>query len=196
MKKVLKLVVLAIMVMIFAGCGKYPQTELTTVENLITEIKILEGDKYLPNEFNIINDSLNNVLISIESQKSKSSLFRNFKSVTKDLNNIIVLGDSLKLNIEVKKQEVKSQAEQTFAETNTLINEVKELIKVAPTGKDGKLALESISADLFSVEESLPEVTSLLESGDYLTALTKITALCEKTTALKTELQEVINKYL
>jgi len=74
------------------------------------------------------------------------------------------------------------------------VEEVKALILKAPKGKEGKEALEAIQGDLALVEASMAEVATLLNNGDYLTALDKVKAANEKAGGLKAELEEVIAK--
>jgi hypothetical protein len=75
-----------------------------------------------------------------------------------------------------------------------LAKEVKELLAAAPKGKEGKEALEAIQGDVVLVESFLAEVSTLINNGDYLTAVDKVKAAGEKAASLKTELEEAIAK--
>jgi hypothetical protein len=131
-------------------------------------------------------------MTEVENQKSKFALFRSYKKVTVRLNNIVTLSNTVKENAGIRKEEVKNQAQQTLAEATTLVEEVKGLILKAPKGKEGKEALEAIQSDLALVEASLAEVATLINGGDYLTALDKVKAASEKAASLKTELEDAI----
>jgi len=190
----LTIAALAGMTIMFTSCAKLPEAEMASAKAAVEAAKAAEADRYIPAEYRALNDSLNTALTEVETQKSKFVLFRSYKKVTAKLNNVVALGNTVKENAGIRKEEVKNQAQQTLAEATTLVEEVKALILKAPKGKEGKEALEAIQGDLALVEASLAEVSTLLNNGDYLTALDKVKAANEKAGGLKAELEEVIAK--
>ncbi len=190
----LTIAALAGMTIMFTSCAKLPEAEMASAKAAVEAAKAAEADRYIPAEYRALNDSLNTALTEVENQKSKFVLFRSYKKVTAKLNNVVALGNTVKENAGIRKEEVKNQAQQTLAEATTLVEEVKALILKAPKGKEGKEALEAIQGDLALVEASMAEVATLLNNGDYLTALDKVKAANEKAGGLKAELEEVIAK--
>jgi hypothetical protein len=190
----LTIVALAGMALIFTSCAKLPEMEMTNAKAAVEAAKAAEADRYVPAEYRALQDSLNVAMTEVENQKSKFVLFRSYKKVTVRLNNVVTLGNTVKENAGIRKEEVKNQAQQTLAEATTLVAEVKDLITKAPKGKEGKEALEQISSDLALVEASLAEVSTLINNGDYLTALDKVKAANDKAGSLKAELEEAIAK--
>ena len=190
----LTIVALAGMALIFTSCAKLPEMEMTNAKAAVEAAKAAEADRYVPAEYRALQDSLNVAMTEVENQKSKFVLFRSYKKVTVKLNNVVTLGNTVKENAGIRKEEVKNQAQQTLAEATTLVAEVKDLITKAPKGKEGKEALDAIQSDLALVEASLAEVSTLINNGDYLTALDKVKAANDKAASLKTELEEAIAK--
>jgi hypothetical protein len=190
----LTIVALAGMALLFTSCAKLPEMEMTNAKAAVEAAKAAEADRYIPAEYRALQDSLNVAMTEVENQKSKFVLFRSYKKVAVKLNNVVTLGNTVKENAGIRKEEVKNQAQQTLAEATTLVTEVKDLIVKAPKGKEGKEALEAIQSDLALVEASLAEVSTLINNGDYLTALDKVKAASEKAASLKTELEEAIAK--
>jgi hypothetical protein len=186
------LVALAGMALLFTSCAKLPEMEMTNAKAAVDAAKAAEADRYVPAEYRAVQDSLNTAMTEVENQKSKFVLFRSYKKVTVKLNNVVALANTVKENAGIRKEEVKNQAQQTLAEATTLVTEVKDLILKAPKGKEGKEALEAISSDLALVEASLAEVSTLINNGDYLTALDKVKAANDKAASLKAELEEAI----
>jgi len=196
MKKnvLLTIVALAGMALLFTSCAKVPEMEMTNAKAAVEAAKAAEADRYVPEEFRAVQDSLNAVLTEVENQKSKFVFFRSYKKVGAKFENVVTLANTAKENAIIQKEEVKNQAQQTLAEATTLVTEVQALIVKAPRGKEGKEALEAIKSDLALVEASLAEVSTLINNGDYLTALDKGKAAIEKATSLKVELEEAIGK--
>lgn len=190
----LTLASLAVLAFLFTSCAKLPEMEMTNAKAAVEAAKAAEADRYVTAEYRAVQDSLNVAMTEVENQKSKFALFRSYKKVTVKLNNVVTLANTVKENAGIKKEEVKNQAQQALAEATTLVAEVKDLIVKAPKGKEGKEALEAIQSDLALVEASLAEVSTLINNGDYLTALDKVKAANDKAASLKAELEEAIAK--
>ncbi|MBN1199739.1 MAG: hypothetical protein JXA23_10340 [Bacteroidales bacterium] len=180
--------------MLTTSCAKLPQEELDSANAAVEAAKSVEAHRYLAADFNALQDSLNKAMTMIETQKSKFSLFRSYKDAKALLAEVTTMADKLKEDAVVRKEEVKNEVQTTLTEVNALIAEVKTLITKAPRGKEGKAALEAIQTDLAGVEATLTEIETLVTNGDYLTAQEKVNAAKEKTTSLKTELEEAIAK--
>lgn len=182
------------MVVMFSSCAKLPEAEIANAKAAVEATKTTEADRYVPAEYRALQDSLNVAMTEIETQNSKFALLRSYKKANVMLANVVTLSNTVKENAAVRKEEVKNQAQQSLAEATTLVAEVKELITKAPKGKEGKEALEAIQNDLALVEASLAEVSTLINNGDYLTAVDKVKAAGEKASSLKAELEEAIAK--
>ena len=185
MKNVLKIIAVSVMlIFLISGCA--PKQELNQAKELIESVKVIEGDRYLSAEFTALNDSLNLAMQEIDA--------KHYKNAKKLLKEIIVNADTLKIQVPAKKEEVRNQAEAYLSGTQSLIEEVKVLIEEAPTGKEGKIALEEITFELIQIETSLVEIPVIIQNGDYLTAFEKVKVYNEKALQLKTELENVVNK--
>ncbi|MBS4057018.1 MAG: hypothetical protein KKD74_07375 [Bacteroidetes bacterium] len=182
------------MAIVFTSCAKLPEVEITNAKAAVEATKATEADRYVPAEYRALQDSLNVAMTEIENQKSKFALLRSYKKANAMLANVMTLSNTVKENAGIRKEEVKNQAQQSLAEATTLVTEVKDLITKAPKGKEGKEALEAIQSDLALVEASLAEVSTLINNGDYLTAVDKVKAANEKAASLKAELEEAIAK--
>lgn len=190
----LSLAAMFAMVIMFSSCAKVPEVEITNAKAAVEAAKAAEADRYVTAEYRALNDSLNVAMTEIETQKSKFALLRSYKKANAMLANVMTLSNTVKENAGIRKEEVKNQAQQSLAEATTLVAEVKDLITKAPKGKEGKEALEAIQNDLVLVEASLGEVSTLINNGDYLTAVDKVKAANDKAASLKTELEEAIAK--
>ena len=185
---------LAGMAILFTSCAKLPEVEINNAKASVEAAKAAEADRYIPQEYRALQDSLNVAMTEVENQKSKFALFRSYKKATAQLNNVITLANTVKENAGIKKEEVKNEAQQTLAEATTTVTEAKDLFAKAPKGKGTKEALEAIQSDIALVEASLAEVSTLINNGDYLTALDKAKAARDKAMSVKTELEEAIAK--
>lgn len=178
---------------VLTSCGKLPQTEIDTAKAVVDSATTVGADKYLPEEFMAIQDSLKSALEIVEAQKSKF-LFKNFDVATKKLQEVKAMADQAIANTEVKKVQVKEEAQAALVVLDSVLTEDKALIVKAPKGKEGKAALDEITAELTVVEGAVAETNSLIESGDFIGARDKVVAAKEKAIAINTELKEAIAK--
>ena len=69
------------------------------------------------------------------------------------------------------------------------------MVEMAPKGKEGKAAVEAIKVDLATINATVMEVPSMVESGNLLGAQTKVNAAKQKATEINNELKTVLEKY-
>jgi hypothetical protein len=184
---------LGILSLILTSCSKVPQAEIDAVNTAIEQAKTAGADVYVPEEFVALQDSLNVVMVTIESQKSK--FIKNYATVKDQLVDVTNFAVEVKQQAETKKEAVKVEIQSTIAEVKTLIETNRKLILEAPKGKEGTSALVAIKGEVDAIETSINETTTLFETGDYIASHEKAIAAKEKATAINTELTDVIAKY-
>jgi hypothetical protein len=195
MKKIaFQISALALFLVFATGCAKLPQVELDAAKAAVENAKSVEANRYLPTEFNALQDSLNAVNIEIETEKSKFFISRSYKSATEKLTSISAEAEALVTKTEEKKAQVRTEVQESFATLTSLIQEDKDLLAKAPRGKEGKAALEAIQTDITVIEASVNEINTLVSNGDYLTAQDKVNASKAKAEAIKAELEAAIAK--
>lgn len=194
MKRNLLTVIMALgMIVFLSSCGKVPQAEIDNAKLAIENARAAGSELYAPEQFAMVEDSMNAIMENIEARKSK--MFKNFKEEKAQLEGIVLLAEDTRLAAEAKKQEVMQEFQDVLATVTTLIAEDKDLLTKAPKGKEGKLALQAIGNDIAAVEESVSSANGMYAEGKYIPALDAIKAANEKAMALNNELKEVIAKY-
>jgi hypothetical protein len=185
---------LALMVVLATGCAKLPQAELDAAKASLEAAKLVEANRYLATEFNVLQDSLNAATVAVEAEKSKSFLSRDYDAITEQLVKISADAEILKTNVEERKAQVRAEVQESLVALTSLIVEDKALLVKAPKGKEGKAALEAIQTDITVIEASVNEINTLVSNGDYLTAQDKVNASKAKAEAIKAELEAAIAK--
>lgn len=186
-------IVLFSFVVLLSSCSKVPQTELDAANAAIEDARSTGANLYAPAEFNALQDSMNAVNVMIETRKGK--MFANFGEVKTKLTQITAQSAAVKTNAESRKAEVKAEVDAVMVQVNTLIAEAKTLVENAPKGKEGKAAVDAISAEISTVEAATAEATTLVEQGKWLEARDKLNAAKEKISAVNAELNSVIEKF-
>ena len=179
--------------LLFTGCSKVPQAEIDAANASIEQARASGADVYVPEDFMVLQDSLSNAMVIIESQKSK--LIKNYSEAKEHLAGVTQFAGEVRQQAEARKEALKTEIQNTIAEAKKLVESDKQLILEAPSGKEGTTALMAIKGEIDAVESSLNETSAMLETGDLLAALDKANSAREKAASINTELSEVIAKY-
>jgi len=180
-------------VALISSCAKVPQVALDAATAALDSAKTVQADVYFPAEFAALNDSLTVMLQNIETQKSKSA--KDFKVIKTNADDIAVKAAELSGNVELKKAEVKTEAETMMADANALLYEAKALVLKAPKGKEGKAVVEEIKNELTVIETSLTDAQALYDGGtNYMDVVDKVKASTESINGIIAELKEAMTK--
>ena len=181
-------------IFLLSGCQKAPQAEIDSAKASVEAARAAEANKYLAADYQAIQDSLNTALAMIEEQNSKSSLARKYDEPKRLLVVVNEMANNSVSKTQLRKDELKAQNDALINEVNAMLVENKALVLKAPKGKEGKAALDLIQQDIVAIEASIAEASSLITSGDILSANDKLTVAKEKAVAINTELNNAIAK--
>lgn len=193
-KSFLVVLMIGLIAVFFAGCAKVPQEKVDATKAAVEEARAAEANRYLPEQFNAAQDSLNAATAEIEKQNAKFALFRNYDLAAKQLDAAKMIADEAKVKTAIRKEEVKKEAETLLSEITVALDDAKKLLKKAPRGKGEKAAIQMIESELTAVETGLGDVNAVLTSGDFLSARDKAQASLTKVNSIKEELQTAIEK--
>ena len=187
------LTVLGLSALLLTSCEKVPQVEIDAANFAITEAKTAGAETYVHDSYVALQDSMNAVMVSVETQKSK--FIKNFTTAKELLAGVSQFAQEVKQQTENRKIELKAEIESVINEAEALVKSNGELILQAPKGKEGATALVAIKGELNTIETAIGEAKAMLENGELFATLDKANAAKEKATAINTELTEVIAKY-
>jgi len=180
-------------VALITSCAKVPQEALDAAKAALETAKTAQTDVYFPAEFTALNDSLNVMLQNIETKKAKTG--KDFKAIKANAEAIVTKANELAGNVEVKKAEVKANAETMMTGAKTLLDEAKALILKAPKGKEGKAVVEQIKNEITVAETSLTDAQTLFDGGtNYMQVVDKVKATTDSLNGIIAELKEAMTK--
>jgi hypothetical protein len=195
-----KLFPLVVSVVIFglvvSGCAKPPEMEIAAAKAALEEARTAEANRYAKAEYDAATNALSVADNEVANQNSKFALLRNYKQAKELYASATTASQTAKDAAAANKEKVRNEVSGLITQIQTGIDEAKTLMTNAPKGKEGKEALEAISGDLTMVETSLlPDVNTVMSSGDYLRARDQATSTLAKVDSIKSELQAAIDKY-
>jgi hypothetical protein len=193
-KTLLTLVSIVAVVALVSGCAKPPQADIDSAKQALDMAAQAEAPKYAAAEFNTAKGSLDAAMAEVEKQNGKFILFRNYGEAKKQLATALTDAGTAKSTSDTNKEMIRQEANNLLGQAQAALTEAKGLMEKAPKGKEGKAALEAISADLTAVEASLGQVTTSLNGGDFMGARDTAKAALDKVSAVKAELEAAIAK--
>lgn len=194
MKKYFVFMAAIAVVFFVSSCAKAPVAEMNAAKTALEEAKAAQAEIFLEAEFTALQDSVNKAATEIQNQKSK--VFGNYKHAAQMLNNVTTEAGSLAAKTEVRKLEVKNEIVAAQNEIVSLMEENNKLVELAPKGKEGKEAIESIKSDLSSINTSASEIQALIDSNEIIAAQSKANAVKQKAASINSELKTVLEKYM
>lgn len=184
---------LGLTTVLLTGCGKEPVAEIDAAKAAVEQAKTAGADVYVHESYVVLQDSLNGVMSTIESQKSK--LFKNYSTAKEHLAGVTQFAGEVAQQAETRKEEMKVEVQNTIAEVKLLIQSNRQLILEAPKGKEGASTLIAIEGEVNAIEQLVADAGTMYDSGEYIATLDKAKVAKEKATAINTELSGVIAKY-
>lgn len=189
----ISLLTLGLSALLFAGCSKAPQAEIDETNMAIQEAAAAEADLYAKDNYVALTDSMNSVMVLIESKKSK--FIASYSDEKEKLLQLKEYALEIKDEAAVAKQQMKDDITMMVAEVKTRLDENRALIAQAPRGKEGTTALLAIKEEVNVIDNSLTEVEGMVEKGLIIPAHDKVKAAKEKAASINAELTAVIAKY-
>jgi len=176
MKKIL-LAVIAISLVVMAGCSKPPEAEMAAAQSAINNVKAAEAEQYVPQAFRMLTDSLNAAMAMKTEQDGKFALFRSYGESKAMFERVTGMTADVINQANAEKERVKQEVTGMMAETKGLLDSVMVLLNKAPMGKDNKAELELIKNDLTNLGSEFTVAEGDFNGGKFLVARTKIESI-------------------
>jgi DNA repair exonuclease SbcCD ATPase subunit len=182
------ILITAVLSFMIWGCGgEVPQQEIDAAKAAVESAQNAGADQYVPDKFNEAKRKLDNALAEVE--KQKDAMFGSFDDAKNMLAEVQTLAKEAEDAVPGRKEEVKKEAEDLLAQIPDAVKETKKMMYKAPRGKEGMAALKMIKSELKQAEESIAEVNTAMENGEYMQARNKAQAILDKIKSLQSELQ-------
>ncbi|MBK7091466.1 MAG: DUF4398 domain-containing protein [bacterium] len=187
MKKVL-LAVIAIALLVIAGCSKPPEAEMAAAQSAINNAKAAEAEQYAPQAFRMLSDSLNGANAMKTEQDNKFALFRSYGDSKAMFERVATMSTDVINQANAEKERVKQEVTGMMAETKTLLDSAMVLLDKAPQGKDNKAELELIKNDLTNIGSEWMVAEGDFNGGKYLVARTKLESIKSRIASITAEI--------
>lgn len=189
----MRFLVLSLMILtLLVGCGKKPTQEIESTQGAVNAV-ISEGlGKYAPEDEKKLKDALASAMDEIKVQDGKT--FKNYDKAKQMLADVKKMAEEMKAALPAKKEQAKQNALSALEAAKSAVSEAKSLLAKAPKGKGTAADIQALSGDVKGLEESLAEVSGLIEKEEFSEAVTKANALKEKASGVSDQIKQALEK--
>lgn len=193
MMKTMRFLILSMMILtLLAGCGKKPTQEIESTQAAVNAV-ISEGlGKYAPEDEKKLKDAMAAAMDEIKVQDGKT--FKNYDKAKQMLADVKKMAEEMKAALPAKKEQAKQNALSALEAAKSAVSEAKALLAKAPKGKGTAADIQALSGDVKGLEDSLAEVSGLIEKEEFNEAVTKANALKEKASGVSDQIKQALEK--
>jgi putative hemolysin len=179
-------------VALLAGCAKPPETELAAAKASIDKAVAAGAETYCTQEIGKVKSDLSAAQKEIATQQEK--FWKNFDNAKAMLIKVDADAKAAEALVAPRKEEAKQAAIAAEGEAKAALEEAKALLAKAPKGKGTRADIEAFKADLKGIEDSLPEIATLIASEQYFPAKEKADALKAKAADISAQITAAMEK--
>lgn len=158
---------------LFSGCVKAPDQELAAAKAAIKAAQDVEADKYMPNNFQNVQNALSSAEAEIQIAKSKFILSRNYGRAKVLLENTTNLATQMTAEAPGAKADLIETIKERLASAQEMAKETHGDIKKVRRSK-GKEVIAQMKTDLDAAEVALEQAVTAYDAKDYLGAKKKL----------------------
>ncbi len=187
MRKAL-LAVIAISLIVMAGCSKPPEAEMAAAQSALNNAKAAEAEQYAPQAFRMLSDSLNAANAKKTEQDGKFALFRSYGESKAMFERVATMSTDVVNQANAEKERVKAEVTTMMGEIKGMLDSAMVLLDKAPKGKDNKAELELIKNDLTNLGSEWTVAEGDFNGGKYLVARTKFESIKSRIASITAEI--------
>lgn len=174
-KRVLSvLAILAMMLLVVAGCSKPPEAEMQAAQVAIDAARTAEAEQYAGASWRAAQDALNAANAAKQEQDSKFALFRSYGASKEMFVSAASLAGKASTDAAAEKERMRIEVEGLLAQGQTAFDAASAALAKAPVGKGNKADIELIKNDLMGVSAAFDDAKADFAAGKYISAKSKV----------------------
>lgn len=169
-----------IALLVFAGCGKAPETELQSAKTALAAAESAGAAEYAPDLYQQAMDSLNAAEQVIAEQNSKFFVLRSYGKAAEMLKSAEALAQTAATEAQAEKDRVRQEVEAMFTTAQVVADSAAAALAKAPRGKGTAVDIKVMNVDLDAVKAGIAEARAEYDAGQYKSAQAKLEAAIQK----------------
>lgn len=186
---------LALPVLLAAGCAKPPTADLQVAQNSLGEAKSSGADSYAPEAFTKAQQTFDQAKAEVAAQDGRFALLRSYGKARALLSQARTDADAAKLQAVTGKEQFKGAAQAALDQARLAVETAKTALATAPVGKDSRADLEAMKGDLEGLATALSDADTAFAGGDYASAKQKGEQILEQAKAIDADIARARAKF-
>lgn len=191
-RRVAGLLILAGLTLGLAACSSEPTAEVSSAEQAKNQAAAAEADKYVPDQFQKAQSTLDQAQAALKEENNKFSMFRDYDPIRTQLSQATQEFNDAAQAAQTKKDEVQQQNEQDLADAEQALASAQSALEKAPKGKGTQADLEAMRADLDAASTALDNARQQQQAGNYLEAQSQIQTAKAKAQSVSSQVEEAM----
>src|SRR5262245_28800125 len=138
MKWTVRLMVLAALVGVVAGCSKPPTAEMDAAKAKLDQAKTAQADQYAPAEWQAAQDAMNAAEQEVTAQNAKMALMRNYKQAKTLVATADEAAGKAQTAAAEGKERMRGEADALIMQATAAVDSTNAMLTRAPRGKETK----------------------------------------------------------
>jgi len=169
---------------LFSGCRKEPvQIKEAAIASFETA-RAVGAEKYLPDEFRLLQNSLNFALRSLNIENNKPRHQRSYIFVAEQLKWVSANASVVITNTEIRKAEVRIDAGERLTLLSKKTEQNKRFLANLRQSSTNQETLDTLNAQIALIDSAIVKINKLISTGHYLDALERVIVTYEQASAL------------
>lgn len=153
---------------ILMACAEKPIQGTDSALQALQAAKQAGAEKYAPESLRVAEDEYQKAQEEIAAQDDSFVMTRNYDTANAILVNVVADAEKAKTEAIASRQLVKTEAEGAVVLAKTSLEEAKNQLAQAPTGKGTQADLQALRGDLQAAETTFAEIDAIMAMEDYI----------------------------
>lgn len=176
------------------ACAEKPIQGSDTALQALQAAKQAGAMEYAPDSLRMAEDEYQKAQEEIGVQDNTFMLMRNYDAANALLTRVAQNAEKAKTEAIANKQQAKTEAEASVVLAQTTLEEAKNQLAQAPTGKGTQADLQAFRSDLQAAEAMLGEIEAIMAKEDYLGVKAKAESVQTLASRVNEQVAQAIQK--
>ena len=183
---------MAILVLVVAGCAKPPTVEMEAATAAMAEATKAEAEVYAPEAMQSARNAQQAYEEEVKLQEGKFALFRKYDKAKTMVAEAITAAQTAATQAVENKNRIRQEVTTMIGDTRTALTEAQGMLEKAPKGKGSTLDLQVMGSDLTAAGTAIDEAQALLDQDKLMDARAKVQAASSTIASVKSSIEQAI----
>ena len=179
---------------ILMACAEKPIQGTDSALQALQAAKQAGAEKYAPESLRVAEDEYQKAQEEIAAQDDSFVMTRNYDTANAILVNVVADAEKAKTEAIASRQLVKTEAEGAVVLAKTSLEEAKNQLAQAPTGKGTQADLQALRGDLQAAETTFAEIDAIMAMEDYIGVKAKAESVQALAARVNEQVEQAIQK--